>query len=330
MIVLLFLLVMEAALAIYIATRVMRNRVLPSPTLRAAILTASSLLAGMISVTAPFENLLDGPDGATIWLPTLLKHLGLLGCGVGVLLMGLAQRQINRAGAEASVWLWFTTSTIAVAVLHVVAGGNGLRTSVAYVEWSHSQPLLLVAMLIAYIGGLVASLGFFTVIWPLRLGSSTGRGLAIMVTGALFASGWCLARLDYLRRSVLLDSPPADGEFLVTQLLSLASIALLTAGLVWSTAEADLAALHNWSRFRGLSRRVLEVVPEVRRESDRRLGFDTWVSDRAVEVLDGLHQIALVGGARTGFPVPPDTVGDAEVSAVVAGLGRDYGLRVVA
>lgn len=324
MIVLALLLAMEALLAAYIVTRVKRARVLPSPTLRAAILTASSLLAGMVAVTSPFEALLDGPAVAVIWLPTLLKHLSLLGCGVGVLLMGLAQRQVQRPGAEVGVWIWFTSSSIAVAVLHAVVGGNSLRTSVDYVEWSHSQPLLIVAMLISYVGGLIASLGFFTVIWPLRLRSPAGRGLAIMAVGALFALFWCVGRIEFLRQAVLLDSTPAGDQLLVTQVFSLVAILLLTVGLVWSTAEADIVALRYWLKFRALSKRVLEVVPEVARQSDRHLGFDDWVADRAVEVLDGLHQIASVGGTRTGFPVPPDSIGDAEVAAVVAGLGRDY------
>ncbi|MFL0580639.1 hypothetical protein [Dietzia sp. 179-F 9C3 NHS] len=319
-----FLLALEVVVATWLATRVLRNQVQPSPTLRAAILTAASLLAAMLAVTEPVEVILRGPGAATVWAPTMLKHVGLLGCGVGVLLMGLAQRPSHRARTEFVVWVWFASSAVAVTTLHVLAGGSGKRTSVEYVEWSHSQPLLVVAMLVAYIGGLVASLGFFVVIWPLRISSPAERGVAIMAVGAGFAAGWCVARVEYLRQAVWTSDPPAGADFVITQLLSLASIVLLTAGLVWSTAEADVRAWRSWRRFRRLHARTLAAVPAVRRSSDFRLGFDSWVADRAVEVLDALHQIVRLTGPETGFPPAPDHVGRAEVTTVVAQMGRSY------
>lgn len=327
MITLVLLLVLEIVLVGYIASRIVRHQATPTPTLRAATLTASALLLTMLSVTEPFEVVMRGPAALTVWGPTLLKHLGILGCGAGVLLMTLAQRQLHRAAAEMAVWLWFSASAVAVVVLHIVAGGGGQRTSVEYVEWSHTQPLLVAAMLVSYVGGLAASIGVLAVIWPLHLRSSAGRGLAIMALGALLSAGWCFMRLRYLGEAVASSSTPQDGDFLITQLLSLSGVLMLTIGLVWSTAEADVSAWSDWRQFRALNWRVLEVVPEVRRGSDRRLGFDTWVSDRAIEVLDGLHQIERISGVQTGFPRAPERVSNGEMTAVVADLGRQYGDR---
>lgn len=318
------LVVLEALLLAYIATRVIRYRVAPTPTLRAATLTASALLVAMLSVTEPVELVLRGPGGVSVGVPTTLKHLGILGCGAGVLLMALAQRQIQRVVAEMAVWLWFSASAVAVVVLHILAGGGGHQTSLDYVDWSHSQPLLIAAMLITYIGGLAASLGVFTVIWPLHLRSSAGRGLAILAVGALLSAGWCLMRLDYLREAVSTSSTPTDDDFVLTQLLSLSGLLMLTIGLIWSTAEADLTAWYHWRRFRGLNQRVLEVLPEVRRSSNARMGVDVWVADRAVEVLDGLHQIERIAGRRSGFPRAPEDLSGGDVTAVVADLGRRY------
>lgn len=327
MIALIILITLEVILVGYIVTRVLRYQVTPSPTLRAATLTAISLLLAMLSVTEPVEVVLRGPDSIAVGIPTVLKHLGILGCGAGVLLMALAHRQIHRAAAEMAVWLWCTTSAVAVVVLHVLAGGGGYKTSVEYVGWSHSQPLLVAAMALSYLGGLAASLGVFAVIWPLHLRSAAGRGLAIMAIGALLSASWCFLRLKYLGEAVTSTTMPADSDFLVTRLVSLAGLLLLTLGLVWSTAEADVSAWRHWRRFRGLSQRVLEVVPEVRRRSDRRLGFDAWVADRAVEVLDGLHQIESVSDGQSGFPRDPERVSAGEVAATAAKLGRDYGNR---
>lgn len=318
------LVVFEAFLAAWLVTRVLRYRVLPSPTLRAAVLTAASLLAAMLSVTEPVEVLLRGPGAGLVWVPTLLKHLGLLGCGAGVLLMGLAQRPSPRVRTEIGVWAWFAVSAVAVTVLHIVAGGGGQRVSVDYVEWSHGEPLVQVAMALSYVGGLLASLGLFAVVWPLRVDSPTGRGLVIVAVGAAFAAGWSLMRIDYLRQTIWGKSPPADGDFLVTQLVSLAAIGLLTIGLLWSTVEADVRALRFWRDFRELHNALLAEVSAARRHSDYRLGIDAWVDDRAVEALDARHQWARHGGAGSGFPEAPANVGRSEVSAVVSRMGRRY------
>lgn len=318
------LVVLELLLLAYIVTRILRAQVAPNPTLRAAILTSIALFAGMLSVTEPVEVILRGPGGMTVGAPTMLKHLAILGCAAGVLLMAMAQRALYRPKSELAVWASFLATAVPMVILHVIAGGGGLLTSVDYVEWSHSQPLLLAGMLIAYLGGLVACFGFFVVIWPLRLGTASGRGLAVMAVGAVFLAGWCVFRLNYLWEAATATTPPTDSQFLVTQVLSVMGMLLLTVGLLWSTAEADLAALNYWMRFRVLSERVLEVLPEVRRTSDWRLGLDTWVLDRAVEVLDGLHQIDRVTVGPTGFPQPPECVSDVEIPAVVAKLGRIY------
>lgn len=324
MITLATLIALEVILIVYIFSRVMRYRVTPSPTLRAATLTAISLFVAMIAVTEPVELVLRGPDSMTVGLPTLLKHLGLLGCGAGVLLMALAQRQVQRAWAEMMVWLWFSVSAVAVSVLHFRAGGGGLQTSVDFVLWSHSQPELVTAMMISYVGGLAASLGFFAVIWPLNLRSAAGRGLAIMGAGALLSAGWCSLRIKYVVEAIQATTPPDGGDFLLTQLLSVCGLLLLNIGLVWSTAEADASALSHWRWFRGLNHRVLEIVPQVHRSSDYRLGLDAWISDRAVEVLDGLHQIERLSTGRTGFPQAPENTSDGEMTKVAADMGRQY------
>lgn len=324
MITLAILIALEVILIGYIVSRVMRYQVTPNPTLRAAILTAVSLLVAMASVTEPVELVLRGPGSITVYLPTLLKHLGLLGCGTGVLLMALAQRQIQRVWAEMMVWVWFSLSAVAVIVLHLQVGGGGYRTSVDFVVWSHSQPELVTAMMVAYVGGLTASLGVFSVIWPLNLRSAAGRGLAIMAVGALLSAGWCGLRIKYVVEAVQATTPPDGGDLLVTQLLSLCGLLLLNIGLVWSTAEADASALSHWRWFRGLNQRVLEVVPEVQRSSDYRLGLDAWISDRAIEVLDGLHQIERVSTVRTGFPQAPEGISAGEMTQVAADLGRQY------
>lgn len=318
------LIALEVILVAYIVSRLVRYKATPNPTLRAATLTAIALLLAMLSVTEPVEVHLRGPNGVTVGVPTLIKHLGILGCGAGVLLMALAQRRIQRVWAETLVWLWFSVSAVAVIVLHLLAGGGGHQTSIDYVEWSHSQPLLLAAMMITYVGGLFASVGIVAVIWPLHLRSPAGRGLAIMATGALLFAAWCVLRMAYLREAAVAAVPPVGTDLRLTQELSLVGLLLLTVGLVWSTAEADLAAVYHWHRFRRLSSRVLEVIPEVRRKSDHRLGFDTWVSDRAVEVLDGLHQIENIAGRESGFPRAPDSVSSGEVTAVAADLGDEH------
>lgn len=324
MITLAILLVLELILIGYIVSRILRYQVAPNPTLRAATLTAISLLLAMLSVTEPVELVLRGPDGMTVGLPTLLKHLGLLGCGAGVLLMALAQRQIQRAWEEMMVWVWFSLSAVAVIVLHLQVGGGGHRTSVDFVVWSHSQPELVAAMMVAYVGGLAASLGVFAVIWPLNLRAAAGRGLAIMAVGAFLSAGWCGLRIKYVIEAVQGTTPPDGGDFLVTQLLSVCGLLLLNIGLVWSTAEADFSALRHWRHFRVLNRRVIEVLPEVKRTSDYRLGIDAWIFDRAVEVLDGLHQIQQNSSGSTGFPQAPEAVGAGEMTKVVADMGRQY------
>lgn len=326
---LIVLFVLELLLFAYIISRILRAQMAPNPVLRAATLTSIALFVGMLSVTRPVEDVLSGPGSATIGAPTMLKHLSILGCAAGVLLMALAQREREQPKAERAVWLCFAAAAAPVIALHVVAGGGGQVTSVDYVEWSHSQPVLLAAMLIVYIAGLIASLGFFVVIWPLRLGTAAGRGLAIMAVGAALLAAWCVVRLTYLWSAASVTSPPpSDAEFLVTQLLSVMGMLLLTLGLLWSTVEADVTAWCHWRRFRVLNARVLEFLPEVRRSSDRRMGLDAWVLDRAIEVLDGLHQIKRIGGDETGFPQPPDEVSAGEVTAVVAQLGSDYRRRV--
>lgn len=324
MITLAILIVLELILIGYIISRILRYQVSPNPTLRATTLTAISLLVAMLSVTGPVELVLRGPAGMTVGLPTLLKHLGLLGCGAGVLLMSLAQRQVQRAWTELLVWTWFSLSAIAVIVLHIQAGESELRTSVGFVVWSHSKPDLIAAMLIAYVGGLAASLGFFVVIWPLHLRAAAGRGLAIMTAGAFLFVIWCGLRIKYVLEAVQGTTPPDGGDFLVTQLLSVCGLLLLNIGLVWSTAEADFSALRHWRHFRALNRRVIEVLPEVQRTSDYRMGVDAWVFDRAVEVLDGLHQIEQFSSGPTGFPQAPETGGVGEVTKVVADVGRQY------
>ncbi|NKV32776.1 hypothetical protein GS921_24305 [Rhodococcus hoagii] len=324
MITLAILIVLELILIGYIISRILRYQVAPNPTLRAATLTAISLLVAMLSVTEPVELVLRGPDGMTVGLPTLLKHLGLLGCGAGVLLMALAQRQVQRAWTELLVWAWFSLSAVAVIVLHVQAGESELRTSVGFVVWSHTKPELIAAMLIAYVGGLAASLGVFAVIWPLNLRAAAGRGLAIMAVGAFLSAVWCGLRIKYVLEAVQGTTPPDGGDFLVTQLLSLCGLLLLNIGLVWSTAEADFSALRHWRHFRVLNRRVIKVLPEVQRTSDYRLGVDAWIFDRAVEVLDGLHQFEQFSSGPTGFPQAPETVGVGEVTKVVADVCRQY------
>ncbi|MGX1598942.1 hypothetical protein ACWIDS_17995 [Dietzia maris] len=318
------LILLEVVLGAYVGTRVLRYSAAPSPTLRGAILTAGSLLVAMLAVTEPVEVLLRGPGASTVAMPTVLKHLGILGCAVGVLLMALAQRKRYRPQVEYAIWAVFGAAGVSMVVLHVVPGGGGHRTSVDYVEWSHTQPLLLLAMLIAYIGGLVASIGLLVVIWPPRLQTAAGRGLSIMACGSVLLAGWCVVRVQYLWQSTIATDSPADEDFLITQLLSVVGMLLLTVGLVWSTAEADLVAWRHWRKFRELHARVVEVLPEVRRRSDARLGFDTWVVDRAVELLDGLHQIEQVAGTETGFPRPPETVSEGEMTAVAERLGRAY------
>ena len=324
MITLAILIVLEAILLGYIITRILRYRAAPTPTLRAAMLTAVSLLVAMFAVTEPVEVLLRGPDSVTVGMPTLLKHLGILGCAAGVLLMGLAQRRVQRPWTETVVWIWLALSAGTVIVLDLVAGGGGNQTSVEFVMWSHSQPALVAAMMIAYLGGLVASLGFVAVIWPLNLRSSAGRGLAIMAVGALLSACWCVLRIAYVAQA-LQEENPDGGDLLITQIVSVIGLFLINVGLVWSTAEADVVALIHWQRFRGLHRRVVDVLPEVQRSSDLRLGLDTWVSDRAVEVLDALHQIDRASTGQTGFPQPPDTVSAGDVTKAVAGVGRQYG-----
>src|SRR5699024_12443364 len=148
-----------------------------------------------------------------------------------------------------------------------------------------------------------------------------------LALGALLSAGWCCMRVRYRVESVVSSSTPQDGDFFITQLLSLSGVLLLTIGLVWSTAEADVSAWSDWRKFRALNCRVLEVVPEVRRGSDRRLGFDAWVWDCAIEVLDGLYQLERVCGVRTGFPRAPERVSNGEMTAVAADLGRRYGDR---
>lgn len=318
------LILLEVVLSIYLVTRVLRYTVTPSPTLRGAMLAAGSLLLGMLTVTEPVEVILRGPDAAVVAVPTLLKHLTLLGCAVGVLLMALAQRTQYRPRIEYVIWAVFGAAAVAMVVLHAVPGGGGHRTSVDYVEWSHTQPLLLVAMLIAYVGGLVACIGFLAIIWPLGVQTAAGRGLSIMAFGSLLLAGWCVVRVHYLWQSTTATDAPAEEDFLITQLLSLVGILLLTVGLVWSTAEADFVAWRHWRRFRELHARVITVLPEVRRRSTIRLGFDTWVVDRAVELLDGLHQIERVAGTETGFPRPPAAVSDGEMTAVADRMGRAY------
>lgn len=318
------LFLLEVLLLVYVATRAVRYLASPSPTLRGAILTAGSLLVGMLAVTEPVEIVLRGPGATTVALPTVLKHLSILGCAVGVLLMALAQRSRYRPRGEALLWVVFVTAAAAIVVLHAVPGGGGHVTSVDYVEWSHSQPLLLVAMLVTYVGGLVASLGLVFVVWPLRLRTPTGRGMAIMAAGALVLAGWCVVRISYSWQSYFGTDAPTDEDFALTQLLSVLGMLLLTIGLIWSTGEADARAWAHWRRFRTLHGRIVEILPEVRRQSDLRLGFDAWVLDRAVEVLDGLHQIERVTGAETGFPHPPEAISEGEMTEVAARLGRNY------
>lgn len=324
MITLAVLVCLEIVLFGYIISRILRYQVTPNPTLRAATLTAISLLLAMFSVTEPIEVVLRGPDSVTVGLPTLLKHLGLLGCGAGVLLMALAHRQIQRFWAELAVWAWFVASALSVVVLHLIPEGSGRRTSVEYVVWSHSEPELVAAMMISYVGGLAASLGVFIVVWPLNVRTAAGRGLAIMATGALLLAGWCVLRIRYVLEALEATTPPDGTDLLVTQLLSVCGLLLLNIGLVWSTAEADLSALNHWRYFRLLHGRIVGAVPEVQRSSDYRLGLDVWVSDRAVEVLDGLHQIERNTHGRSGFPLAPKDIGGGDVTKSVAGLGRAY------
>lgn len=324
MITLAILITLEVILIGYVVSRVLRYQVAPNPTLRAATLTAVALLLAMLSVTEPVEVVLRGPDSLTVGLPTLLKHLGVLGCGTGVLLMGLAQRQIHRVWAETIVWVWFSVSAVALIVLHVQAGGGGHQTSRDFVMWSHSQPALVAAMMVAYVGGLVASLGVFAVIWPLNLRSAAGRGLAIMGAGALLSAIWCSLRIGYVIEAVQAATPPDGGDLLITQLISVCGLVLLNVGLVWSTAEADLSALNHWRQFRGLHRRIIEILPQVQRPSDYRLGIDAWISDRAVEVLDGIHQINRTSSGPTGFPQAPATIGAGDMTKAVAEVGRQY------
>lgn len=322
---LVILIVLELLLLAYIISRILRAQVAPNPVLRAATLTSIALFVGMLSVTGPIEVVLSGPGSATIGAPTLLKHLSILGCAAGVLLMALAQREHDDPKAERAVWFCFAAAGVPVIVLHVIAGGGSQMTSVGYVEWSHSQPVLLAAMLIVYIGGLIASLGFFAVIWPLRLGTAAGRGLAIMAVGAALLAAWCFVRLAYLWSAASITSPPpSDAEFLVTQLLSVVGMLLLTLGLLWSTVEADLTAWRHWRRFRQLNARVIMVLPEIQRTSDRRLGFDSWVFDRAIEVLDGLHHFERVAGSESGFPKAPRNVSDGEITAEVARVAANW------
>lgn len=320
---LIVLIVLELVLGTYVLTRLLRYSALPSPTLRGAILTAAALLVGMLAVTEPVEVLLRGPGAATVAVPTVLKHLGILGAGVGVLLMALAQGTRYRQKIERAIWAIFVASAGALVVLHSLPGGGGHLTSVDYVEWSHTQPLLHVAMLITYIGGLVASIGMLVVIWPPRWKTAAGRGLSIMAVGLIAFAGWCAVRLRFLWQSSASTDAPGGGDFLLTQLLSVVGMLLVTVGLVWSTAETDFVAWRHWIGFRDLHARVTNALPEVRRRSDVRLGLDTWVNDRAVELLDGLHQIERLSGPETGFPIPPETVSEGEMTAVAARMGRD-------
>lgn len=327
MIVLLVLSVLEFLMAGYIATRLLRHQVAPTPVLRATILTSVALLIGLLSVTEPIEVVLRA-GGALVWLPTLLKHLSILGCCAGVLLLTMAERGQPHRRAEIGVWALLLVFSLTVAAFHLSAGGGGAETSVDYVEWSHSEFALRLAMLITYIGGLGACVGLLFVLWPLNLRTAAGRGLTIVAAATPFLSGWCILRTRYLWAASQSMTLPSDQELLITQLLSLTGGLLLTIGLVWSTAESDLLALRHWWRFRRLNERAIETVPAVRKHSDLRFGLDMWVHDRAIEVLDALHQIHRTTGDRdSGFPRPPVQVSDSEVTAVVAGLGKDYSDR---
>lgn len=327
MIVLLVLLALEILMAGYIATRFLRYQVAPTPVLRATTFTSVAVLIGLMSVTEPIEAVLRA-GGALVWLPTLLKHLSILGCCAGVLLLALAERGRHNGRAESAVWALLIVVSLTVAGLHVSAGGGGMLTSVDYVEWSHSVGTLRVAMVIAYIGGLGACAGLLFVLWPLDLRTAAGRGLAILASATPFLAGWCLLRMRYVWAASQSMTLPSDQELLVTQLLSLAGGLLLTVGLIWSTAETDVAALRHWRQFRSLNHRALDVVPAVRKHSDFRFGVDMWVHDRAIEVLDALHQIQRTTGHRdTGFPRPPAQVSDSELTAVVADLGKRHSER---
>lgn len=330
MIVLLVLFVLEILMVGYIATRLLRNQVAPTPVLRATILTSVAVLLGLLSVTEPIEVVLRA-GGAIIWLPTLLKHLSILGCCGGVLLLAMAERGQPHRRAEVAVWTLLAAFSVIVTVLHLSAGGGGTETSVDYVEWSHSKSALRLAMLITYIGGLGACVGLLFVLWPLNVKTAAGRGLTIVAAATPFLAGWCILRTRYLWAASQSMTLPSDQELLITQLLSLTGGLLLTIGLIWSTAESDLHALRHWRKFRVLNERAIETVPAVRKNSDLRFGLDMWVHDRAIEVLDALHQIQRNSGDRpTGFPRPPLEVSDSELTAVVAGLGKDYADRAVA
>ena len=324
MITLTILIALEVILVGYIGSRLARLQVAPTPMLRATTLTAVSLLLAMFSVTEPVEMVLRGPGSIAVGVPTVLKSLGILGCGGGVLLMGLAQRKVQRPWAEALVWTWASTSALAVIILHITAGGGGHDTSVDFVAWSHSQSELVAAMMVAYVGGLLASLGFITVVVPLNMRSAAGRGLALIVVGALLSATWTAFRIWYVLEATTANELPDDGDLVLTQMLSVVGLVLINIGLVWSTAEADVVAFNNWRQFRDLHSRVVEVLPEVQRSSDVRLGVDTWISDRAVELLDGLHQIEQASVGATGFPAAPQAVSVGDVTSVAAGLGRQY------
>lgn len=320
--VLLILVCLEILMAGYIATRILRHQVAPTPVLRATILTSVAVLIGLLSVTEPVEALLRA-GGALVWLPTLLKHLSILGCCAGVLLLAMAARDQHRRRVDAAVWTLLVVFSVAVALLQISAGGGGESTSVDYVEWSHSQWAVRLAMLITYIGGLGACLGLMFVLWPLNVRTAAGRGLTIVASATPFLAGWCVLRMRYLWAASQSLTLPSDQELLVTQMLSLAGGLLLTVGLVWSTTESDLRALKHWRQFRALNHRVVAAVPAVRKSSDLRFGVDMWVHDRAIEVLDALHQIHKTSGEEdTGFPNPPAQVSDSELTAVVAGLGQ--------
>lgn len=322
MIVVLILVCLEILMAGYIATRVFRHQVAPTPVLRATILTSVAVLFGLLSVTEPVEGLLRA-GGTFVWVPTLLKHLSILGCCAGVLLLTLAARDRNRRRAETAVWALLIIFSVAVALLHIKAGGGGASTSVAYVEWSHSQAAVRLAMLITYIGGLGACLGLVLVLLPLNVSTAAGRGLTIVASATPLLAAWCILRMRYLWAASQSLTMPSDQELLVTQLLSLAGGLLLTVGLIWSTAESDLRALLHWGQFRALNHRIVAAVPSARKSSDLRFGVDMWVQDRAIEVLDALHQIHKTSEEHdTGFPHPPAQLSDSELTAVVAGLGR--------
>jgi len=319
-----FLLLLEALLTVYLVTRLVRATVAPSPMLSGMIVTAGSLLVAMLAVTEPVEVVLRGPGSAWVWVPTWFKHLALLGGATGVLLMGLAHRPRPEGVLARRVWAAFLLVSLAVTVLTVAAGSAGQTSSVDYVQWSHTQPLLQTAMALAYVGGFIASVGFVMVGSPRRLESPTERGLAIVTVGAVSTGVWCVLRSEYLARVIREGSVPDGGDLLVTKVISLLGVLLLITGLLWSTAEGDVRAWRCWRDFRDLHDRALQLVPEARRPAERRLGFDAWVTDRAVEMLDALHQVERVAPSRSGLPSAPTAVSGDELYAVAGDLGRRY------